>query len=84
MNLFQRWKQTTIANKGLVLSSILMAFGTLFYAGAAIVQVRIMKRSARDVSSQTDKLIEQANRNATAASQFAVSAEHSRWMVMVQ
>jgi hypothetical protein len=53
MNIFQRWKQTSIANKGLVFSSILMAFGTLFYAGTAIVQVCIMKQNAHDVSLQT-------------------------------
>lgn len=82
MNLFQRWKQTTIANKGLVFSSFLMALGTLFYAGAATVQVFIMKHSARDASLQTDKLIKAAQsegaaaqRNAEAAASFAASAE---------
>lgn len=76
MNILQRWKQTTIANKGLVFSSVLMAFGTLFYAGAAFIQVRIMKRSAADVSLQTDKLIKAAQSQACAASSFAASASN--------
>jgi len=82
MDIYQRWKQTTIANKGLVFSGTLMAFGTLFYAGAAIVQVCIMKQSAHDVSLQTDKLIKAseaeafaARKNAEAAAAFATSAE---------
>ncbi len=74
MNIFQRWKQTTIANKGLVFSSFLMAFGTLFYAGAAVVQVCIMRQSARDVSLQTSKLIEAAQAQACAASKSAEAA----------
>jgi hypothetical protein len=92
MNIFQRWKQTTLANKGLVFSSILMAFGTLFYAGAAIVQVCIMKQSAHDMSLQTDKLINAAqaeasasqkiadasDRNAAAAKSFSASADQIR------
>ena len=53
MNLLQRWKNTTIANKALVVTSGLMAFGTLFYAGAAILQVCIMKQTARETSTQT-------------------------------
>jgi len=75
MNLFQRWKQTTIANKGLVFSSFLMAFGTLFYAGAASVQVYIMSRSAHDASVQTDKLIKAAQTQASAATKFAAAAQ---------
>jgi hypothetical protein len=82
MKIFERWKKTTIANKGLVFSSALMAFGTLFYAGAAVVQVCIMRQNARDLSLQTDKLIEAADaeacaarKNAEAAASFALSAK---------
>jgi len=74
MNLLQRWKQTTISNKALVITGCLAAFGTLFYAGAATIQVCIMRKSARDASWQMEKLIQQAEKNASAASQFANSA----------
>lgn len=75
MNVFQRWKQTTVANKALVISSGLMAFGTIFYAGAAIVQVYIMKQSARNSSLQTEQLIKASDRNADAAESFSKSAD---------
>lgn len=75
MNLFQRWKQTTVANKALVISSFLMAFGTLFYAGAASVQVWIMKRNAHDASVQAEKLIIAAQTQASAARQNAEAAD---------
>jgi hypothetical protein len=51
-----------------------MAFGTLFYAGAAIVQICIMRENAQDASSQTDKLIKAAQAQACAAKSFAASA----------
>ncbi len=75
MNIFQRWKQTTIANKGLVFSSALMALGTLFYAGAAITQVYIMKRSAHDASLQADKLIKAAQSQACSAQKIADASD---------
>jgi hypothetical protein len=74
MNIFQRWKQTSIANKSLVVSSFLMAFGTIFYAGAASVQVWIMHRTAKDSSAQTAKLIQTSQDQACAAKSFAASA----------
>src|ERR1035437_6030847 len=62
-----------------------MAFGTLFYAGAAIFQVSIMKQSLHDVSLQTDKLINAAQaeasaarKNADAAASFSTSADKIR------
>lgn len=75
MNIFQRWKQTTIANKSLVISSFLMAFGTLFYAGAASLQVWIMKRSAHDASMQTDKIIKATQDQAGAAANMVLAAD---------
>jgi hypothetical protein len=71
MKIFQRWQQTTLANKGLVFSSVLMAFGTLFYAAAAVVQVCIMKQNASDVSAQTEKLIKASEAQARFAQQIA-------------
>lgn len=47
MNLRQRWMKTTVANQALVATSILVALGTLFYTGAAIVQVWLMNESGK-------------------------------------
>jgi hypothetical protein len=62
MTLLQRWKQTSVANKLLVYTGALVAFGTLFYAVAAVLQVRLMKDSAQETAKQTDKLITEAQR----------------------
>ena len=66
MTLIQRWKQTALHNKALVLTSFLVAFGTIFYAGAAVVQICILKESSETTSAQNSKLIQQADRMATA------------------
>ena len=75
MRLVQRWKQTSLPNKALVSTSVLVAFGTLFYAGAAAWQVCIMRTSAQQSSEQTAKLIQQAEKNAKAAEDFAKAAQ---------
>ena len=67
MNIWQRWKRTTIANKALVWTGFLVAFGTVFYAGAAACQVSIMKQSARDSSSQVERLVGTTNKAITSA-----------------
>jgi hypothetical protein len=56
MTLWQRWKQTALHNKALVWASLIMALGTIFYAGAAIWQVYLMKQNAIDSASQFDRL----------------------------
>lgn len=61
MTILQRWKNTALHNKALVWASVLVAFGTLFYAGAAIFQICMMKRLARDSGIQIDKMIEKAD-----------------------
>ena len=61
MNLRQRWAQTTVANQALVATSILVALGTLFYAGAAIVQVRLMNESEKHTDEQIGQIIENEN-----------------------
>lgn len=66
MTLIQRWKQTALHNKALVLTSVLVAFGTMFYAGAAVVQICILKSSSDATSAQNSRLIQQADRIATA------------------
>jgi len=62
MMLIQRWKQTALHNKALVMTSVLVAFGTLFYAGAAIFQLSILRESSDRTSRQNDKLIAEADR----------------------
>ena len=57
MTILQRWKQSALDNKALVWSSILMAFGTLFYAGAAAFQVWLMKRSVKESAEQTERTV---------------------------
>ena len=64
MNPWQRWKQTTIANQLMVITTAIVAFGTLFYVGVAIFQYRLMKDSASQSSEQTDKLIAATQRMA--------------------
>lgn len=61
MNIFQRWKQTAIHNKALVWTGVLVAFGTIFYAGAATYQALLMKHSARDSAAQIASLMSALN-----------------------
>ena len=62
MKFLQRWKQTALHNKALVLTGVLVASGTLFYAGAAIFQICLMKYTAKQATVQTERLIAEANR----------------------
>jgi hypothetical protein len=77
MKIWQRWKQTALHNKALVLSSVLMALGTLFYTGAAIVQIYLFERNAAESSLQTDKLIQVAQTQACAARQIVAASERN-------
>jgi flagellar basal body-associated protein FliL len=61
MTVWQRWQQTALHNKALVWTGIMVAFGTLFYAGAAVFQICMMKESARQSSAQADALIAKAD-----------------------
>lgn len=61
MMLWQRWKQTALHNKALVLTSVLMAFGTLFYAGAAVVQLWLLHSSSKHTDEQIGRIIDNAN-----------------------
>jgi len=62
MKYFQRWKHTALHNKALVLTGVLVAAGTLFYAGAAIFQICLMKYTAKEATVQTERLIAESNR----------------------
>jgi hypothetical protein len=92
MTLFQRWKQTALHNKALVLTGFIVALGTLFGTGAAILQVCMMRENNRKTSEQIAKLIDAANtqtfaaqkianasdKNAAAAEKFSASADNIR------
>ncbi|MGA2525747.1 MAG: hypothetical protein ABSF79_03920 [Smithellaceae bacterium] len=73
MILFERWKKTAIHNKALVLTGFLVAFGTLFYAGAAVFQYCLMKDTAKAAAEQTKILIGEMQ-NQTKAMQDAANA----------
>ena len=84
MKLLHRWKQTAIHNKALVLTSVIVAFGTLFYAAAAIFQIYLMDSAAKSSTKQTETLIvemrrqSQSMQDAAAANKKAVElAERS-------
>lgn len=58
----------------MVWTTAVVAFGTLFYAGAAAFQIYVLKQSAAETSRQTDKLIEASDRLASIANQQADDA----------
>jgi hypothetical protein len=61
MKIWQRWKQTAIHNKALVLTSIIVAAGTLFYAGAAAFQVWLMIKGGQHTDEQIGWVIGNVN-----------------------
>ena len=75
MTIWQRWKQTALHNKALVFSGIIVAFGTLFYSGAAVVQVWMFNKSSRQVERQTERLIDAAKTQADAAKEMTKAVE---------
>ena len=74
MTIFQRWKQTALHNKALVITGVIVAVGTLLSTGIVVVQIWIMRSNNRATSEQTKKLIQAANTQASVASHFATSA----------
>jgi hypothetical protein len=75
MHMLRGWKQTSTSNKLMVWTSILVAFGTLFYGGAAVFQYCLMKSTADSADVQTKKLINEAGRMATAMETSNVQAQ---------
>jgi hypothetical protein len=57
MNIRQRWKQTTIANKLMVWTTTIVAFGTLVQVGIGLFQYWLVKESGEQATKQTDRLI---------------------------
>jgi hypothetical protein len=74
VNIFQRWKQTALHNKALVLTGAIVALGTIVSTGTALFQVYMAKQDSRNTSQQIDNLIAAARIQAGAASAFADSA----------
>lgn len=82
MTIFQRWTQTALHNKALVLTGFIVALGTILSTGALVVQICIARENNRKTSEQIGKLIQAANiqacaaqKNAVAAANFATSAD---------
>ncbi len=71
------WKRTHIANRLMVWTTAVVAFGTLFYAGAAIWQIHVLKLSAQQQAEQTNRLIAAAERAATIANTAADDAHRA-------
>jgi hypothetical protein len=86
MKIWQRWRQTTIANKALVLTSVLVAFGTLFYAAAAAFQVWLMAESGKHTDQQIGWVIDNVNWLARSAdsSQKAIQKQASDTVAEMQ
>ena len=75
MNLRQRWQQTTLANKLMVITTSIVAFGTMFYVVVAIFQWQLMKESSEQTSRQTDKVIAEVRRIAEVSDESAKQAK---------
>jgi hypothetical protein len=75
MNLRQRWQQTTLSNKLMVITTAIVAFGTVFYVVVAIFQWQLMKESGEQTSRQTDKVIAEARRIADTSNESARQAK---------
>jgi hypothetical protein len=76
VTIFQRWKQTALHNKALVLTGSIVALGTVVSTGAVTFQLWMAKENNKSTSGQIEKLIGAANIQANAATNFADSASH--------
>jgi TolA-binding protein len=61
MPLRQRWQQTSLPNKLMIGASLLMAFGTLFYAAVAVFQYRMMREQSETTKAQLEAMRQQSN-----------------------
>ena len=68
MNIFQRWKQTALHNKALVLTGAIVAVGTL-------AQLCIVIANNRATSRQVSQLIQAAKIQGDAATKNTAAAE---------
>lgn len=77
MNLRQRWKQTTLANQLMVITTAIVAFGTIFYVLVAVYQWILMKESGKQTTDQINKLIVAAQRIAATSTKSVTQAKGS-------
>jgi hypothetical protein len=75
MKLLQRWKMTALHNKALVMTSVIVAFGTIFYALVAVFQYWLMVEGGRHTDEQIGRVISNVNWMARAMDQSAQSAQ---------
>ncbi len=54
MTLRQRWKQTSLPDKLIIIPGVIVAMGKLFYAVAAAVQVYMMRQAAIDSTAHVE------------------------------
>jgi len=82
MTHWQRWKQISLPNKLLVVASILMAFGTLFYGGVAIFQYRMMREQSETAKRQLAAMQEQSDVMQKSLENFRDQAKISVYLTM--
>lgn len=73
MKLLQRWKQTAIHNKALVLTGAIVAIGTLFYTIAAVFQIYLMDIGSKSSADQVATLISEMRRQSQSMKETAES-----------
>jgi hypothetical protein len=56
-----RWKHTAFHNQAMVITSVMVAFGTLFYTGAAIFQLLMVNLSDTHTNEQIGRIIDNEN-----------------------
>ncbi|MFL6228982.1 MAG: hypothetical protein ACJ741_09395 [Pyrinomonadaceae bacterium] len=68
----ERWRQHTLGNQALVITSVLVTISSFIYTGTTIYQARMFKRNAEETGRQTDKLVNASERLAnTSAAQVS-------------
>jgi hypothetical protein len=75
MNFRQRWRQTTLSNQLMVITTAIVAFGTFFYVIVAIFQWSLMKESSYQTGLQINKLLEESRRMADTSAETAKHAK---------
>lgn len=77
MNFKQRWKQTTLSNKLMVITTAIVAFWTFFYTIVAVLQWQLMERSGEQTAFQIEKLITEANKIAESSRAVSKQSENT-------
>lgn len=75
MNLRQRWRQSTLSNQLMVITTAIVAFGTFFYFIVAIFQWSLMKESSYQTGNQLDKMIKESRRIADTSTEMVKQSQ---------